>query len=250
MMTSSVPISNKIVMNKYLWMSRQLRNFNDVGSIINWANAMLLVKGLLLDPLPASPVFANEQPSSQPSLPQRTIPHQFTTNNLQRIYPERSITPPTTICFEPSKKKALTKSTSRCSNYVPTKPAPLTIYTIHQPTISPTNDLSPCPKRRKIAIQPAVDYHASTSNLANSKSSSQPATTITTTCTPTQITTITQNPSPRNAWLFCYDNTTGVSYYWNKISGRTQRKKPAGFDGNPGRSGPERFLPLTKKYPL
>ena len=157
MMTSSVPLSNKIVMNKYLWMSRQLRNFNDVGSIMNWANAMLLVKGLLLDPQPANPTRTNQHPSSEPSPLQRTFPHHLGASTFQRIYPERSITHPTTICFQPSKKKPLTRSPPRISNYVPTKPSPLTIYTHCQPTISPTTSLSPCPKRRKIAIPPAVD---------------------------------------------------------------------------------------------
>ena len=47
-MPSSLALSNAIVMNKYIWMSRQLRNFNDVGSIIHWANAMIYVKNLLL----------------------------------------------------------------------------------------------------------------------------------------------------------------------------------------------------------
>ena len=146
MMTSSVPLSNKIVMNKYIWMSRQLRNFNDVGSITNWANAMLLVKGLLLDPVPARPTRINQTPS-QPSSLQRTI--RLKANNLQRTYQERSITPPTTICLQPSKQKPLSKSPPRTSNYVPTKPSPLTIYTHCQPTISPTNPLSPCPRGEK-----------------------------------------------------------------------------------------------------
>ena len=47
-MSGSLTQSNTLVMNKYLLMGRQLRNVNDVGSIINWANAMNMVKGLRL----------------------------------------------------------------------------------------------------------------------------------------------------------------------------------------------------------
>ena len=160
-------------MNKFLWMSRQLRHFNDAGPIINWANAMLIVKGLLVDPLPACPVLGNIQPTSQPTSPLPASHHQITTNNLQR-WPERSITPPTIISFQPCRKKPLTKSPSWCTDYVPipTKPSPLIICTHSHPSISPTNSLAPCPKRRKIAISPEVDYNASTTNLTNSKSSS------------------------------------------------------------------------------
>ena len=243
-MNSSVPLSNKIVMNKFLWMSHQLRNFNDIGSIITWANAMLHVKSLLLDPLPATPVTANQQQLSPQSSPHTSTRNVLTTNNSHWTHPERSIAP----CFQPSREKPLTMSPSCCSNYVPTKPSPLTIFTHRQPTISPTNSLAPSPKRRKIAIPPSVNYHASITNLTNSKSSSQPAPTIKKTFTPTPTTKIYPNPCTPDAWLFCYDNTTGLTYYWNEISGATQRVKPAGWDGNPGVTGMEKFLPITKKY--
>ena len=106
---SSVLLSNKTVMNKYLWMSRHLRNFNDAGSIINWANAMLLVKSLLIDPLPT------------------------------RSHLERSITPPSTICFQPSEKKTLKKSPSYCSSFGPTEPThPTSLYCFEQaPSLRP-----------------------------------------------------------------------------------------------------------------
>jgi len=39
---------NHHIMNKMLWMSRQLRNYNDNVSITNWGNAMTVLKSLLL----------------------------------------------------------------------------------------------------------------------------------------------------------------------------------------------------------
>ena len=95
---------------------------------------------------------------------------------------------------------------------------------------------------RKITIPLAVDYHAST-NLNERKNSSQ----CPRKATPTILNS--QNSSPPNAWRLCYDDTSGLSYYWNKISRTTQMVKLAGFDGNPGRTIAERFKPITKKYP-
>ena len=39
------------ISNKLVWMSRQLRHFNDPVSIIHWANAIRSVKDLLLTPV-------------------------------------------------------------------------------------------------------------------------------------------------------------------------------------------------------
>ena len=141
-------------------MSRQLRYFNDVGSIANWANAMNLVKNLLLDPLPEAPAPVNpQQPSSQPS-----SQHIFSAHSAQRTNPDHSITPPITTCFQPTKMKPLTQSPLRCSNYIPSKPLPLTLYTHSQPELFPTSSVPKCPKRRKITIPTSVEDHASPTN--------------------------------------------------------------------------------------
>ena len=56
-------------MNKYVWMSRQLRIFNDVGSIVNRANAMTYVKNLLLEPSPSavSPILNHHHHMAKPT---------------------------------------------------------------------------------------------------------------------------------------------------------------------------------------
>ena len=46
--STSTSAYNHHIMNKMLWMSRQLRNYNDNVSIINWGNAMTVLKSLLL----------------------------------------------------------------------------------------------------------------------------------------------------------------------------------------------------------
>ena len=103
-MPCPIALSNAIVMNKYIWMCRNLRNFNDVGSIINWVNTMASVKTLLLDPPPASLFPAVPQQSSlHPSH------HQFlSTSNQQRPHHDLSISRPTTATFLPIKRKPLT----------------------------------------------------------------------------------------------------------------------------------------------
>ena len=227
MTTSSVSLSNKIVMNKFQWMSRQLRHFNDAGSIINWANAMYLVKGLLIDPLPTRPVTDYQQPSSSPS-PHLQYNHPVsTTINLQRYQADRSITPPTTICFQPSTTKSLTKSPSYNYDIVPAKPAPLTIFNHRQPTISPTNALVPSPKRRKIITPPSVTSHASATNIINrSTTSSQIVPSVIPTRTPPSTTTISKDPSLPEGWFLCYNKLNRRCYYWNKKTGASQWVKP------------------------
>ena len=168
-MSRSVALSNKLVMNKYLWMSHQLRHFNDVGSIINWSNAMNLVKGLLFEPLSTAPTPTSSilpsvrHPPSQP-LFSISNPH-ISSINIPPVplsnHDARSITPPTTISFKPIKKMPLTKpltlSPARTSSYTPSKPPQLTISTHCQPELSPTNSLTQCPKRRKLTLPPSVE---------------------------------------------------------------------------------------------
>ena len=137
---------NHHIMNKMLWMSRNLRNFNDTVSISNWAHTMTILKNLLLPPLP-------------PPAPQNIPPPTTQVHNPELV---RSITPPHTICFQPAMKKTLTQSAPRCTINKHSKPSPLTTYTHCLPNIPSTDSLSQRPKRRKLSIPPSVDYSAST----------------------------------------------------------------------------------------
>ena len=125
-MPCPIALSNSIVMIKYVWMCRHLRNFNDVGSITNWVSATIAVKNLLLETPLAAHLSAVPQPSSL------YLSHQqlSSNNNLQSPHPERSIACPTTISFLPTKQKPLTPSPSRYSSYEPTIHSPLTPYTL------------------------------------------------------------------------------------------------------------------------
>ena len=174
---------NRHIMNKMLWMSRNLRNFNDTVSISNWAQTMAILKNLLLPLLPPAPL---NKPRPSPtrvsnSEPVRSItpPHTIcfkpamkkpltqsapccTINNYQKPSPARSITPPHTICFKPAMKKPLTQSDPCCTINNYQKPSPLTTYTLCLPNIPSTDSIPQRPKRRKLSIPPSVDYNAST----------------------------------------------------------------------------------------
>ena len=135
-------------MNKYIWMCRQLRNFNDTISIVNWANATMYVKALLLDEEQASlariyssttinqqsyyPDFSITSPTTicfQPTPNQRPS----AINNQQGNDPDRSLTPPTTISFQPTPKKPLTKSPSKFSNLRTKQTIATYLHLIHYP---------------------------------------------------------------------------------------------------------------------
>ena len=117
-LSTSGSLSNKLVLNKYLWMCHQLRYMNDVASIINWSNAMLLVKRLLTEPRPAVATTTSTRsqsalrPSSQ-NLFSISNPHTSSTNIPPAPisnHDARSITPPTTVSFKPIKKMPLTRT--------------------------------------------------------------------------------------------------------------------------------------------
>ena len=164
-LSNNFAVSNMLVINKYVWMGRQLRNFNNIVSIMNWENAMILVKSLLLEIQPEPQSSTNTQPQS-PSITHAQ--HRFK-GNYQHIYltrippsiqASRSITPPTAVCFKPATEKPFTRSPPRCSSYKPVKPPPLSTYTLCLLNIKPV-DLPQNRKKRKLAIPPSVDYHAS-----------------------------------------------------------------------------------------
>ena len=146
-------VSNMLVINKYVWMGRQLWNFNNIVSIMNWANAMILVKSLLLEIQPEPQSSTNTQPQS-PSIIHAQ--HRFK-GNYQHIYltrippsiqASRSITPPTAVCFKPATEKPFTRSPPRCSSYKPVKPPPLSTYTLCLLNIKPV-DLPQNRKKKK-----------------------------------------------------------------------------------------------------
>lgn len=146
-MINSSAAYNRHIMNKMLWMSRNLRNFNDTVSISNWAHTMSILKNLLIPPLP-------------PSAPQNIPQPPSTQVNISE--PARSIAPPHTICFQPTMMKPLTQSAPRCTVNKNSKPSPLTTYTLCLPNIPSTESLSQGSKRRKLSIPPSVDNSAST----------------------------------------------------------------------------------------
>ena len=146
-MNNSSAAYNRHIMNKMLWMSRKLRNFNDTVSISNWAHTMSILKNLLLPSLPPpAPQIIRQPPPTQVNISE----------------PVRSITPPHTTCFQPAMKKPLTQSAPCCTINKHSKPSPLTTYTLCLPNIAPTDSLPQAPKRRKLSIPPSVDYYAST----------------------------------------------------------------------------------------
>ena len=57
---------NHHIINKMLWMSRQLRNCNDNVTICNWAHAMSLLKSLLF---PLHPITISTYLNSHPRKP-------------------------------------------------------------------------------------------------------------------------------------------------------------------------------------
>jgi len=65
--STSTSAYNHHIMNKMLWMSRQLQKYNDNVSIINWVNAMTVLKSLLL-PSPLSHLQTRLQPQLQLTL--------------------------------------------------------------------------------------------------------------------------------------------------------------------------------------
>ena len=211
-MPCSIALSNAIVMNKYVWMSRQLRNFNDIGSLVNWANAMTYVKNLLLEPSPSAP-FRNPQPSPLFGYNQR--PHME--NIRQSPKPDISISKPTTINFL-ANTIPLTQSPASCSNYEPRTPSPLTTYTLRLPTVCPNESFPQCPKRRKIAIPPSVEYNpprAPEHSTSISTSTAQPNPAVGSTNTQTNNTSTATSIAPgTHIWHGFFLQQNNITPYW------------------------------------
>ena len=174
--------ANGYILNKYCWMSRQLRNFNDSNSIIHWSNAMLSIKKLLLQPQEADIQF------SSTLLTKATNTH-----------PALTISRPSLTSYSPAAEPCHTLSRTWNANFKPQQPSPLSVFTPREVSIPPHTppDVSASPpnKRRKTILPPEVEYNAlalpqcqtaenkptlapSVPTLSNELTKSQPTTTI------------------------------------------------------------------------
>ena len=149
---SSATSANSYILNKYCWMSRQLRNFNDWNSILQWSNAMLSVKNLLLQPQEA-------YIQSPPILPTKSA---ITVSNTHTAL---TISRPSSRSYQPEAEPCHTLSRTWI-NFQPQPPSPLSVYTSRElsiPTHTPPDvSLYPPSKRRKSILPPEVDYNTST----------------------------------------------------------------------------------------
>ena len=106
-MSSSPSSANQLLLNKFCWMARQLRNFNDSSSIMQWSTAMMSVKNLLLN--------HQEIYSNLPSYPPKE-----TYSNPHHVW---TVSHPTTLSFPPTRKRirALSRSSTPSLNFAPTQ---------------------------------------------------------------------------------------------------------------------------------
>ena len=181
-------------------MSRQLRNFNDSSSIIQWSNAMLSVKNLLL------------QPQEADILPPTTLPAKSAkTSNTHHPF---TISRQSSICFLPAAEPCHTLSRTWNANFQP-QPSPLSTFTTRElsilPHTPPDDSYSPPIKRRKTILPPEVDCQASvvcnaSSNiLIDSNSSTLHAPTVTKTCMPSSKAKIDHDPPLPKPCQWCWE---------------------------------------------
>ena len=119
-------------------------------------------------------------------------------NIRQSPHPDFSISKPTTTNFL-TNTIPLTQSPASCSYYEPRTPSPLTTYTLRLPTVCPIESLPQCPKRRKIAIPPSVEYNAPTASehsTSSNTSTAQPTPAVRRTNTPTTNTSTATRIAP------------------------------------------------------
>ena len=185
---------------------------------------MTYVKNLLLEPSPSAP-FPDPQPS--PSHGYNLRPRME--NIRQSPHPDFSISKPTTINFQ-ANTIPLTQSPASCFNYEPRSPSPLTTYTLRLPTFCPTESLPQCPKRRKIAIPPSVEYNASRAPEHSSSSSTrtaQPTSAVRRTNTPIANTSTATRIAPgTHIWHGYLLRKNKFSAYWafHKFNGAEEYK--------------------------
>ena len=166
-MMSSATNVNGYILNKYFWMSRQLRNFNDSNSIIQWTNAMLSVKKLLLQPHEADIQFPSTLPTKA-------------ANNFSNTHPALTISRPDLTSYLPAVEPCHTLSRTWNANFQPQAPSPLTVFTSRELSIPPHTppdvSASPPSKRRKTILPPEVDYNASVLHQSRTTKNNKPTT--------------------------------------------------------------------------
>ena len=149
---SSGTNANGYILNKYCWMSRQLRNFNDSNSIIQWSNATLSVKKLLLQPPEADIQFPSTLPTKA-------------ANTFSNTHPALTISRPGLTSYLPAAEPCHTLSRTWNANFQPQPPSPLSVFTSRELSIPPHTppELSASPpcKRRKTILPPRFDYNDS-----------------------------------------------------------------------------------------
>ena len=149
---SSGTNANGYILNKYCWMSRQLRNFNDSNSIIQWSNATLSVKKLLLQPPEADIQFPSTLPTKA-------------ANTFSNTHPALTISRPGLTSYLPAAEPCHTLSRTWNANFQPQPPSPLSVYTSRELSIPlhtpPDISLNPPSKRRKTILPPEVDCNTS-----------------------------------------------------------------------------------------
>ena len=141
--------ANQFLLNKFCWMARQMRNFNDTNSITQWSNAMMSVKNLMLN---HQETFSYH--SSNPSKGPFSNPH--------NVY---SVSLPTTLSYPPTKKRqrVLTPSSTPTLNFAPQQPPTLTIDHLRRLSVQPVSTLNNIQmshvkkKKRKTTVPPQVD---------------------------------------------------------------------------------------------
>ena len=144
MMRCPVYLSNTTIMNKYLWMSRQLRNFNEAGSIINWANAMHLVKCLLIEPQPTASRADNLRSSSPLNRCSLPTARKELTQIIQSPLLKPSASNHPRWCLSQSPRLAVPTLLPPCSHpwqYIPT--AKLLSHQLIQLPLRPRGERSP-----------------------------------------------------------------------------------------------------------
>ena len=150
-MFSPAKTVNRVIINKYCWMSRQLRNCNDAYSIIHWSNAMLSIKMLLLQPHEAQTLNTLPPPTESADTSWKT--HDLLTFSHKN-----------TIDFLPAVEPRHTLSQTHSFNFLPQPPLPLSIFTPRElsipPHTPPYDSQKPASKRRKTGVPPQVDYTA------------------------------------------------------------------------------------------
>ena len=220
-MSSTATNANSYIMNKYCWMSRQLRNFNDSNSIIQWANAMLSVKNLLLQPQEAD-------------VPLSTILPTNSANTLSNANHTITLSRTGSLSFPPVPEPRQTLSRTWTCNFQPQPPSPLTIFTPSEhsiPPYTPPSDSNNLPsKKRKVILPPEVDYNASAFLQPRTTEENCPTTTapkvptITNARPPTHAITTTKIAPGTHIWYGYLHKTNKAFWAYRKFAGSEEYK--------------------------